>query len=84
MPGTFLLGARYFQEQAAGVAMDRAEHVAMSLTVDTVAGTFQDCVFIVETSPLDPNIHSEKTYCPGIGLVADGAVQLTKISRGGR
>jgi hypothetical protein len=28
MPGTFLLGARYFQEIAPDVALDRAEHVA--------------------------------------------------------
>lgn len=81
MPGTFLLGARYFQEQAPGVAMDRAEHVEMGLTVETEAGTFQDCVFIVETSPLEPGATSEKTYCPGIGLVSDAPVQLIKIVR---
>lgn len=81
MPGTFLLGARYFQEQAPGVAMDRAEHVEMGLTVDTKAGTFQDCVFIVETTPLEPGASSEKIYCPGIGLVSDAPVQLIKIER---
>ena len=81
MPGTFLLGARYFQEQAPGVAMDRAEHVEMGLTVDTKAGTFQDCVFIVETTPLEPGATSEKIYCPGIGLVSDAPVQLIKIER---
>lgn len=81
MPGTFLLGARYFQEQAPGVATDRAEHVEMGLTVETAAGTFQDCVFIVETSPLDPGASSEKIYCPGVGLVSDAPVQLMKIVR---
>ncbi len=29
MPGTFLLGSRYYQEVAPDVAMDRAEHMAM-------------------------------------------------------
>lgn len=81
MPGTFLLGARYFQEVAPGVAMDRAEHMEMGLTVDTAAGTFQDCVFIVETTPLDPAAKSEKIYCPGVGLVSDAPVQLIKIIR---
>ncbi len=81
MPGWFLLGARYFQEQAPGVAMDRAEHVEMGLMVATAAGTFQDCVFIVETTPLEPGATSEKTYCPGVGLVSDAPVQLIKIER---
>ena len=31
MPGTFLLGARYFQELADGIALDRAEHMEMGL-----------------------------------------------------
>src|SRR5437867_3171543 len=44
MPGTFLLGSRYFQEQAPDVAFDCAEHVAMALTVTVLAGTFEDCV----------------------------------------
>jgi hypothetical protein len=70
MPGTFLLGARYFQEQAS-VAMDRAEHVEMGLTVMTEAGTFNGCVKVLETTPLQPGSESEKIYCPGIGLVED-------------
>ena len=79
MPGTFLLGSRYFQEQAPGVAMDRAEHVEMGLEVDTEAGTFDKCVRVVETTPLEPGAQSEKIYCPGIGLVADGAVELVEL-----
>ena len=35
MPGSFLLGSRYMQESAPGVAMDRAEHVKMGLTLTT-------------------------------------------------
>jgi len=38
MPGTFLLGAKYFQEVAPPVAADRGENVDMGLTVETVAG----------------------------------------------
>jgi hypothetical protein len=80
MPGTFLLGARYFQEQAPGVALDRAEHVEMELTVETEAGTFERCVRIIETTPLEPGAESEKIYCPGVGLVLDNEVQLVKIN----
>jgi hypothetical protein len=76
MPGRFLLGARYFQEMAEGVAMDRAEHVEMGLTVSTPAGTFRGCVRIVETTPLDPDEESEKIYCPGIGLTVDADLRL--------
>lgn len=75
MPGTFLLGARYFQEQAP-VAMDRSEHVEMGLEVTTDAGTFENCVRVIETTPLEPGAESEKIYCPEVGLVVDNEVEL--------
>ena len=78
MPGTFLLGSRYFQEQAPGVAMDRAEHIRMGLEIVTDAGTFEDCVRVEETSPLDRGT-SIKKYCPGVGLVYDDGAKLTEI-----
>jgi hypothetical protein len=78
MPGTFLLGSRYFQEQAPDVAMDRAEHVEMGLQVNTQAGTFDGCVKVLETTPLEPGAESEKIYCPGVGLVVDDVVQLVE------
>ena len=80
MPGTFLLGARYFQEIAPGVAEDRAEHVAAGLTVNTQAGTFQDCVEVLETTLLERNSKSTKRYCPGIGLVFDDGLELVDFS----
>ena len=80
MPGTFLLGSRYFQEQAPDVALDRSEHVAMGVTVTVPAGTFEDCVEVLETTPLEPKAKSPKTYCPGIGLVDDNEVQLVSFA----
>ena len=77
-PGRFLLGARYFQEVAPGVALDRAENVAMGLTVETEAGTFEDCVEVLETTPLQPGSESTKVYCPGIGLVQDDEATLVE------
>lgn len=76
MPGRFLLGSRYYQELAPGVALDRAEHKTMGLEVDVPAGSFEDCVEIIETSPLEPGHESRKVYCEGIGLVIDGTAEL--------
>lgn len=79
IPGRYLLGARYFQEIAPGVAMDRGENTAMGLTVTTPAGTFHDCVEVIETSPLEPGHESLKRYCPGIGLVQDDEILLEEF-----
>jgi hypothetical protein len=80
MPSTFLIGARYYQEQAPGVAMERAEHVGMALTVRTPAGAFDGCVSVMETSDLDEEDDEEtlKVYARGVGLVRDGALVLTE------
>jgi len=75
MPDVFLLGARYFQE-IAPEAMDRAEHVAMDLTVNTPAGEFEHCVRIKETSPLEPGDVSIKMYAPGVGMIFDDGLKL--------
>jgi hypothetical protein len=77
MPGSIMLGARYMQEVAPGVALDRAEHVSMDEVVSTPAGTFERCLKVRETTPLEPGSVGFKFYCPGIGLVRDGAVKLT-------
>ena len=72
MPGTFLLGARYFQEIAPEAeALDRGRHVEMGIEIPTPAGTFTDCVGVVDSTPLDPEEMDAKVYCPGIGLVMD-------------
>jgi hypothetical protein len=83
MPGSFLLGSRYFQELAPEVAMDRAEHVKMGLTVTTPAGTFQDFVEVLETTPLEPGAKSIKRYCPEVGLVVDNTVTLVEVDVAG-
>jgi hypothetical protein len=80
MPGTILLGSRYQQETAPGVAMDRGEVVAMDLTVETEAGTFTDCVQINDSSPLDPGAEDIKVYCPGIGNVIDEDLELVEFT----
>ncbi len=72
MPGSFLLGSRYFQEVAPGVAMDRAENLLMGIGPATIqAGTFDRCVAVLETSSIETALFDYKFYCPGVGLVAD-------------
>ena len=79
MPGTFLLGSRYFQEIAPGVALDRGENTAMGLTIDVPYGELDECVEVTETSPLDsPGSSSTKIYCSDVGLVIDDEAELTE------
>jgi uncharacterized membrane protein YkoI len=82
MPGTPLLGARYCQEIAPGVAMDRAEIVGVDETFETQAGKFEGCLKTEESTPLEGG-REHKYYAPGIGLIRDGDVKLTKHGRGG-
>jgi hypothetical protein len=74
MPGTIVLKAKYHQEQAAGVAMDRAENISVTETV----GMFKNCLKVEETTPLNAEYKAAKFYAPGIGLVQDGAWRLTR------
>ena len=81
MPGTILLGARYYQE-IAPTALDRAEILSNDVTLKTPAGTFKNCLRVEETSGLDPNDKCYKTYAPGIGLIQDEDLLLTEYSTG--
>lgn len=77
----FLLGQRYYQEVAPGVALDRAEHVGTDLEIDLQAGNFDDCIEVTETTPLEPGSESTKFYCPGAGLVVDNDLEAIAIHR---
>lgn len=80
MPGSFLLGARYYQEIAPGVAEDRAENVRMGLTVTVPAGTFHGCVEVEESDALSPDDSGDvKVYCPRVGLVRDESLELVEV-----
>ena len=78
MPGLPLLGARYYQEVAPGMAMDRAEILALDAVVKTAAGKFDRCLKVEETTPLEPGTKEYKWYAPGIGLVRDGNLYLVQ------
>jgi hypothetical protein len=81
MPGVSTLKARYYQELAPGVAMDRAEIVSLSETLNTPAGVFKDVLKIVETTPLERGAVEAKYYAPGVGLLRDGSLKLVKYGR---
>ncbi len=78
LPGLFLLGSRYYQEIAPGIAMDRAEIISISETMKTPAGKYTSVLKIEETTPLEPTDISYKFYAPGIGLIRDGELLLKK------
>jgi len=83
MPGTPLLGARYYQEVAPKQAMDRAEVKSLVDTLDTPAGKFVNCLNTEETSDLE-SAREIKLYAPGIGLILDGKLKLTKFGYFGK
>ena len=77
MSGVILLGGKYFQEVAPGLALDRAEILSMTEAIETPAGAFQSCLKTLETSALEKG-KGYKFYAPGIGLIKDGSIELTQ------
>ncbi|MCB1051144.1 MAG: hypothetical protein KDC71_11140 [Acidobacteria bacterium] len=76
MPGTILLGARYYQEVAPGVALDRAEIMEVG-EIEVGEWVFENAVFTQESTDLDdPCSVGEKVFAPGIGLVQDESLEL--------
>ena len=78
MPGKPNVGQRAYQEQAPGVGMDRFEIVSLQEKVVTPAGTFERCIHVVETSPLEKGMKDHKWYAAGVGVVKDGEMVLVR------
>lgn len=79
MPGMFLIGSRYYQEIAPGVAMDRAEILSISDSLKTPCGTFYNCLKTEEGTALSPKEKEYKIYAPGVGLIKDEDLLLVKF-----
>ncbi len=79
MPGIIVLGARYFQEIAPDVAMDKATILEMDVEVEVPAGVFGDCLITLETSGIEAQSKDYKVYAPGVGLIIDPPVELVDI-----
>ena len=78
MPGEPLIGARYYQEVAPGVAMDRAEVLRLADTAEVPAGKYDHVLVTEESTPLESG-KEEKFYAPGVGLVRENDLRLVKI-----
>jgi hypothetical protein len=83
MPGTPLVGGRYYQEVAPGAAMDRSEILSVTETAETPAGKFEKVLKSLETTPLEPKEKAIKLYAPGVGMIQEGAMRLVKFGRKG-
>ena len=81
MPGTPTLNARYYQEIAPKVAMDRAEIVSLTDQRRTPAGNFTNVLKVAETNPLEAHALEYKYYAPDIGLLQDEQLKLVKYGR---
>ena len=53
MPGVALLGARFLQENAAPIALDRSEIIRDGVSIRTPAGSFTGCLKVYDTDGLD-------------------------------
>jgi hypothetical protein len=78
MPGTVLLGSRYYQEIAPEVALDKAEVVSMNQTVSVPAGTFNYVVQMKESNDLEPGVEESNLHVPGVGQVIDNELELVR------
>jgi len=76
MPGTVLLGAKYYQEIAPNVAVDRAEIIDTDGELVVPAGSFHDVLIVAESNPLEPGVEELKYYAPGVGLLQDEDLKL--------
>jgi hypothetical protein len=81
LPGLPLLRARYYQEIAPGVAMDRAEVMSITETLTTPAGRFTNVLKTTEDTPLESFSKESKFYARGIGLIQDGSLKLVKSAK---
>jgi hypothetical protein len=78
MPGEPVAGMKYYQEIAPGVAMDRAEVLSLDEVFKTPAGEFPNSLKTQEGTALNLLEKEFKTYAPGIGLIQDQKLLLTK------
>ena len=80
MPGLPLVGARYYQEIAPGIAMDRAEILSISETRETPAGKFTNCLKTEESSSIEGG-REFKYYAPGVGLIQEEDLVLKSFGK---
>ncbi len=80
MPSVPLVGARYFQELAPGIALDFAEIASVTDAITLPAGSFTNVLRISEGSAIETSSTSEKSYLRGIGLAKDDELELVEVT----
>jgi hypothetical protein len=79
MPGTILLGSRYYQEIAPeNSALDKGQIVKMQDECKIGGRDFEDCVTIHDTTDCDPDEKDPKVYAKGVGLVRDEDLEVVR------
>lgn len=78
MPGTILIGGKYYEEIAPeDEALDKGEIVGMQCGCEAGGKRFRHaCVEIIGSNDCDRDT-DEKLYVKGIGIVADGDLEIT-------
>lgn len=83
IPARPTAGDKFYQELAPKIAMDRVEVLSTNETVRTPAGTFEHCLHLRETTPLEYGV-SHKYYAPGVGIIKDDKFELSEPPRSPR
>ena len=79
MPGIFRVGDKFYQEYAPEEALDRGENIAKNVNFETPIGVLSGCVIVEESNALEPPRVEYKAYAPGIGMIADETLVITKF-----
>jgi hypothetical protein len=86
MPAHPKVGVTTPQEDAPGVAEDRARVVDKQVALDVPYGSLRHCIRTTEFTPLEPDVLENKWYCPGVGIAKErevrggsGGTELTAI-----
>jgi hypothetical protein len=93
-PGIIMLadpqvGDTYRQEFYEGEAEDLARVEALGESVEVPYGSFDDVLVTEDWTPLEPDVHEQKSYAPGVGVVfeeivagGEGQLELVEVREG--
>ena len=83
IPGKAKVGDKYYQENAPGVARDRAEIISTTEEFKVPAGSFKNCLHTRESSGIESGVE-DKGYAPSVGLIKDANFTLVNVERGAK
>ena len=74
------VGDGYRMASSPGVVEDRAQVRSVTSSITVPAGSYEDCVEIETSSPLEPGVRRLSTYAEGVGLVRTVSVEGPRMS----